>query len=77
MKNEKFDRLLATIRNEGVDETVVAQAGDRVWKSIAEAAPAGAASAHILRSCNDFQSLIPAYLAKELQPALWRSGLST
>jgi ferric-dicitrate binding protein FerR (iron transport regulator) len=68
MKNEKFDRLLATIRNEGVDEKVVAQAGDRVWKSIAEAAPAGAA-AHILRSCNDFQSLIPAYLAKELQPA--------
>jgi hypothetical protein len=69
MKNEQFDRLLATIRNESVDEKVVAQAGDRVWKSIAEAAPAAAASAHILRSCNDFQSLIPAYLAKELRPA--------
>ena len=70
MKNEKFDRLLSTIRNESVDVAVVAQAGDRVWRSIAEAAPrAAAASAHILRSCEDFQSLIPAYLARELAPA--------
>ena len=39
MKNEKFDRLLSTIRNENVDEKVVAQAGNRVWKSMAESAP--------------------------------------
>jgi len=68
MNNEKFDRLLSAIRNENVDEKVVAQAGDRVWKSIAETAPA-AASPHILRSCEDFQTLIPAYVAKDLAPA--------
>lgn len=69
MKNEKFDRLLSEIRNENVDEKVVAQAGDRVWKSIAEAVPATRTSPHILRSCDDFQSLIPAYVAKQLAPA--------
>jgi hypothetical protein len=68
-KNEKFDRLLSTIRNESVDEKVVAQASDRVWKSIAETAPATASSPHIFRSCGDFQSLIPAYLAEQLAPA--------
>ncbi len=68
MNNEKFDRLLSTIRNESVDEKLVAQAGDRVWKSIAEAGPAVAADAHTLRSCADFQSLIPAYLGKRLVP---------
>jgi len=69
MKSEKFDGLLSEIRNESVDEKVVAQASDRVWKSIAEAAPATHASPHILRSCDDFQSLIPAYVAKQLAPA--------
>ena len=70
MKKEKFDRLLAAVRNESVDDKVVAQARDRVWKSIAEAAPStSAASPHILRSCEDFQSLVPSYLAKDLAPA--------
>ena len=69
MKNEKFDRLLSEIRNESVDDKVVAQASDRVWKSIAEAGPATIASPHILRKCEDFQSLIPDYLAKQLAPA--------
>ena len=69
MTNDKFDRLLSAIRNESVNENVVAQAGERVWKSISEAAPARAASPHILRTCEDFQSLIPAYLAKQLVPA--------
>src|SRR5580765_5576212 len=69
MKNEKFDRLLSTIRNENVDEKVVAQASNRVWQSMAETAPVMEQNRHILRSCEDFQALIPAYLAKELQPA--------
>ncbi len=51
MKNEKFDRLLSEIRNEQVDDQVVAQAGERVWKSIAGAAPSADLSAHTLRSC--------------------------
>jgi hypothetical protein len=69
MKNEKFDRLLSEIRNEQVDDTIVAQAGERVLKSIAGAEPSAALSAHTLRSCEDFQVLIPAYLGKQLAPA--------
>jgi hypothetical protein len=69
MNNEKFDHLLATIRQENVDENVIAEASDRVWKSIAETDPATAVSSHTLRSCEDFQSLIPACLAKQLAPA--------
>ena len=59
MKNEKFERMLAEIRNEQVDDQVVAQAGERVWKSIAGNAPASDLNAHTLRSCDDFQALIP------------------
>ncbi len=69
MKNEKLDRLLSEIRNENVDEQVVARAGERVWKSIAGAAPTADRSAHTLRSCDDFQALIPGYLEKQLAPA--------
>jgi len=69
MKNEKFDRLLSEIRNEQVDEKVVAQAGERVFKSIAGTAPAADLSTHTLRSCEDFQTLIPGYVEKQLTPA--------
>jgi hypothetical protein len=69
MKKEKFDWLLAEIRNEQVDDQVVARAGERVWKSIAGAAPTADLSAHTLRSCEDFQALIPGYLEKRIAPA--------
>jgi FecR protein/Protein of unknown function (DUF3352)/Putative zinc-finger len=65
MKNQKFDRLLSAIRNEQVDDKVVAQAGERVWKAIA-GAPVGDLSTHKLRGCADFQALIPEYLGKQL-----------
>ncbi len=65
---KSFDHLLSEIRNEQVDDQVVAQAGDRVWKSIA-GAPAAKLGAHTLRSCDDFQALIPGYLGKQLAPA--------
>jgi hypothetical protein len=68
MKNEKFDRLLSAIRNEQVDDKVVAQAAGRVWNSIA-GTPVADASTHKLRSCEDFQALIPQYLAKQLAGA--------
>jgi len=64
MKNEKFDRLLETIRSEEVPENVVTQASDRVWKSIA-----GGENPQSLRNCADFQALIPGYLARQLTPA--------
>jgi len=67
MKDDKFEMLLSNIRNEHVDDEVVAQAGERVWKGIA-GTPADVA-AHPFRSCEDFQGLIPAYVAKRLTPA--------
>jgi FecR protein/Protein of unknown function (DUF3352)/Putative zinc-finger len=69
MKNDKFDRLISDIRNEQLDDKSVAQAGERVYKSIAGVAPAMELSGHTLRSCEDFQALIPRYLAKQLAPA--------
>jgi hypothetical protein len=69
MKNEMFDRLLSAIRNEHVDDRVVAQAGERAWKSIAGAPRAADLSPHTLRTCEDFQALIPGYLVKQLAPA--------
>jgi hypothetical protein len=69
MKNEKFDRLLSEIQNEPVDDQIVVQAGERVWKSIAATGPTADLSTHTLRSCEDFQALIPGYLGKELAPA--------
>jgi FecR protein/Putative zinc-finger/Protein of unknown function (DUF3352) len=69
MKDEKFDRLLSSIRNETVDQKVVDEAGERVWKSVAGGSPTMDPNSHTLRSCDDFQALIPSYLAKELAPA--------
>ena len=65
MKNQRFDRLLSEIRNEPVDEKAVAQAGERVWNLIA-GSTAVDMSTRKLRGCEDFQSLIPGYLAKQL-----------
>lgn len=69
MKNEKFDHLLSSIRNEHVDDKVVEQATDRVWQSIASGTTASDPGSRKLRSCEDFQSLIPAYLEKTLPAA--------
>ena len=63
MKNEKFDQLLSDIRREEIPESVVSAASERVWQSIAGS---GNLSSHALRSCADFQALIPAYLANQL-----------
>ena len=68
MKNEKFDHLLSQIQNEQVDDRVVAQAGERVLKSIARSPSDADLSTHTLRSCEDFRALIPAYVEKKLSP---------
>ena len=68
MKNEKFDHLLSQIQNEQVDDRVVAQAGERVLKSIAGSPSDADLSTHTLRSCEDFRALIPAYVEKQLSP---------
>lgn len=68
MNNRKFEQYLSDIRNENVDDGVVAQTGERVWNSIA-ACPASELGLHTLRSCDDFRTLIPAYLDKSLPEA--------
>ncbi|MFZ1157165.1 MAG: FecR domain-containing protein, partial [Candidatus Sulfotelmatobacter sp.] len=68
MSDHKFDRLLSEIRNEKVDDQLVSQAGDRVWSSITGSS-AAELGAHMLRSCEDFQTLVPAYLEKKLPGA--------
>lgn len=35
MNSVNFDQLLSAIRNESVDDKVVAQASERVWNSLA------------------------------------------
>jgi len=68
MSDKKFDRLVAEIRNAHVDEQMVSQASERVWSSIS-ASPTAALSMHKLRSCEDFQALIPEYLDETLPEA--------
>jgi hypothetical protein len=68
MNDDRFESLLSRIRNEQIDDSVVAEAGERVWNSIT-GAPAAELSRHTLRNCDDFQQLIPAYLGKQLTPA--------
>jgi ferric-dicitrate binding protein FerR (iron transport regulator) len=68
MSDHKFDRLLSEIRNEHVDGQMVSQAGERVWSSIT-GPRAAEFSIHKLRSCEDFQTLIPEYLGKNLPEA--------
>jgi ferric-dicitrate binding protein FerR (iron transport regulator) len=73
MSDHKFDRLLSEIRNEAIDDRVVAEASDRVWSSLSASPSAQFSSAQFsmqkLRSCEDFQALIPAYLEKTLPEA--------
>ena len=77
--NNDFDRILdnatSEIRSEAVDSAVVEEAAGRVWARLAsEAAPEKselktARSADRIGDCDDFQSLIPAYLTGSLSEA--------
>jgi hypothetical protein len=77
MKSNKeesiLDKVTAEIRNEQVDPGAVAAAADRVWARVSVAA-AGEnqlqmPEAERIEGCNDFQSLIPAYLNGKLSEA--------
>jgi hypothetical protein len=67
MKNDNLDRLIDDIRNEPVDSSVIEQAAARVRSRIIS--EQGDLSIAKLRTCADFQALIPAYLANTLSPA--------
>ena len=68
---EILDQAIAEIRGEEMSETAVEQAAARVWLKLAQAsAPVETHGA--LRTCADFQTLIPAYRSKQLPDAqIW------
>ena len=80
-QEDLLDEAITQVANEPVDPQQVEAAAARVWARLAQggadaaAAPAtvamaAAAPAHgSLHGCEDFQSLIPAYLRGELSPA--------
>jgi hypothetical protein len=68
MKTRDFDRLISQIREEDVSDEFVRQAAARVQESISRSHSVEDAGQK-LRSCADFQSLIPAYMSARLNPA--------
>lgn len=71
--NQIFDQLMKDIQNDVPNADVANAAADRVWARVAnqeaEIAVTNTAQAEHLRDCNDFQTLIPAYLTKQLTSA--------
>jgi hypothetical protein len=71
IRKRDLDRVTSEIRNESVDPSVVSAAADRVWARVSAADQTEVqvpAIAHI-EGCEDFQSLIPAYLNGKLSEA--------
>ena len=76
MNNEEngeiLDRAISEIRDETIDPAAVSEAAERVWAKVsAEAARVGATAGEIeaIRSCADFQSLIPEWRRGRLPEA--------
>ncbi|MGZ5483715.1 MAG: FecR domain-containing protein [Pyrinomonadaceae bacterium] len=80
MKNKELDNMLdkvaTEIRGEQIESATVNDAAERVWMRMSsqsgvaanEASVTASASEHI-ESCADFQSLMPAYVSRELSEA--------
>jgi hypothetical protein len=71
--DEILDRSTEAIRTQQVESSEVKTAGDRVWARISAertaAAEATMAESEHINGCDDFQSLIPAYLRGNLTSA--------
>jgi hypothetical protein len=65
--DNRLEQALMEIRNDNVDEAVMEAAAARVWARLA-ATPSASAPEH-LRTCADFQALIPDYRAHRLSEA--------
>src|SRR6185369_3217177 len=71
-EDQILDKVTAEIRNEKVDPAAVSAAADRVWARVSAAA--GETEFQLpavdrIEGCQDFQSLIPAYLSGKLSEA--------
>ena len=66
---ERFDRELDGIRKEEPEGTAVQAAAGRVWRRIREELPEASAAGVSLRSCADFQALLPGYREGRLSEA--------
>lgn len=64
-----LDQITSEIHNETADPVQVRKAADRVWARIEQEAASAAAEPETIRTCGDFQALIPAWRAKQLAPA--------
>jgi hypothetical protein len=71
--NQKLEQILNDIRHDEPDHATINAAADRVWARVAhheaEVGITNTVQAEHLRDCNDFQSLIPAYLTGQLTSA--------
>jgi hypothetical protein len=64
-----LDQAIAEIRAEELDAAAVEQAAARVWANVSQSGSAASAAGTTLRTCADFRSLMPAYLAKRAPDA--------
>src|SRR4051794_34180710 len=73
--DDLLDEAVTQVTGEPIDPQQVEAAAARVWARLSQGAEAPRAeephapAAHNLHGCEDFQSLIPAYLRGELSPA--------
>ncbi len=61
-----LEQAMQEIRKDAIDDTVVEAAAARVWARLAQAAGQPSPVEHHIRSCSDFQSLIPEFRAGKL-----------
>ncbi|MFZ0752045.1 MAG: FecR domain-containing protein, partial [Pyrinomonadaceae bacterium] len=80
MKNKELDNMLdkvaTEIRGEQIDSATVNDAAERVWMRMSSQSAVAASEASVragaaehIESCADFQSLMPAYVSRELSEA--------
>ena len=68
-----LDQAIAGIRADEMDHAAIEQAAGRVWTKLSQetlvSPGAGVSDTGVLRTCDDFRALIPAYRAKQLPDA--------